>query len=391
MRTFIRHTVCAVALVGATVAAAAAAGPALAVTAASQSPAATTFTDGLNAVAVSSASNAWAVGTYFHGGAYLTLTEHWNGSHWTVVKSPSPSAPHSAVEGVAVHSSQAWAVGYTSASTTRTQTLIEHWNGTAWKRVASPNPGGAGTKDFLNAVAYPSKSQAWAVGEYATSTSSTAVIDRWNGTAWKAVRSPKVPNSSLTGIAAVSPSNAWAVGDYVSGSQARTLIEHWNGTAWKVVPSPNASTTDNQLQGVSASSASNAWAVGLFNNGSTLQTLTLHWNGKVWQDVNSPDVGGGSAANALHGVTTVSADNVWAVGYDVGAGVAQCLVMHWIGGIWEVVHSASPGISANLLAVGSASRSAPWAVGAHATSEGQNTLIERRTASGWQPVASPNK
>src|SRR5215470_11859864 len=157
MRIFIRHTVCAVALTVAAVGTAAAAGPALAVTAASQSPAVTAYTDGLNAVAVSSASNAWAVGNYFHGSAYLTLTEHWNGSHWTIVKSPSPTEPYSTLDGVAGHSSQAWAVGDTGVGTKSARTLIEHWNCTAWKRVASPNPGGPGTKDYLKAVAYASK------------------------------------------------------------------------------------------------------------------------------------------------------------------------------------------------------------------------------------------
>jgi hypothetical protein len=39
----------------------------------------------LSSVAISSACDAWAVGFQTGGGNTATLTEHWNGSTWTVV------------------------------------------------------------------------------------------------------------------------------------------------------------------------------------------------------------------------------------------------------------------------------------------------------------------
>jgi hypothetical protein len=42
----------------------------------------------LNAVAATSATDAWAVGNYSSGSASGTLILHWNGSAWTQVPSP---------------------------------------------------------------------------------------------------------------------------------------------------------------------------------------------------------------------------------------------------------------------------------------------------------------
>jgi hypothetical protein len=64
-----------------------------------------------------------------------TLVQHWNGTTWDVVPSPSPSASQDELLGVAMlSSSYAWAVGYQGD-----KTLIERWNGTAWTVQPSPN------------------------------------------------------------------------------------------------------------------------------------------------------------------------------------------------------------------------------------------------------------
>jgi hypothetical protein len=159
-----------------------------------------------------------------------TLIEHWNGTTWTQVASPSPGPFRNYLQGVATTSaSNAWAVGYYSNGTQRTQTLIEHWNGTTWKQVPSPSPGSVGNE--VGAVSAISASNAWAVGSYA----------HFHG-----------------------PSIVY-----------HTLIEAWNGTAWKTVPSPSPGSSTNYLLGVAATSPSNVWAVGLYN-GIGNQTLALH-------------------------------------------------------------------------------------------------------------------
>ncbi len=77
---------------------------------------------------------------------------------------PPKQGPDSAFHGVGVVSScNAWAVGYRTSGGVK-HTLIEHWNGTKWALVTSPSPGQAGSADVLNAVTVVSKTSVWAVG-----------------------------------------------------------------------------------------------------------------------------------------------------------------------------------------------------------------------------------
>src|SRR5205085_4115018 len=189
-------------------------------------------------------------------------------------------------------------------------TLIEHWNGSKWSVVKSPN---VGTSDNqLDAVTVISASNIWAVGRYLNNVEQDqTLIEHWNGTKWSVVSSPNVGSGSnvLFGVAAVSASNIWAVGVSITDHD-RTLIEHWNGTKWSVVKSPNVASEDNDLNGVAVVSASDIWAVGEhFRNGdpTTSQTLTEHWNGSNWSIVKSPNNPAGTLGNQLVGVVTVSA------------------------------------------------------------------------------------
>jgi hypothetical protein len=73
-----------------------------------------------------------------------------------------PSVP-AGLTGVTVISPRdAWAVGDYGGQGA-THTLIEHWNGTAWRRVPSPSPG---TSAMLAGVASASRTSIWAVGHY---------------------------------------------------------------------------------------------------------------------------------------------------------------------------------------------------------------------------------
>jgi hypothetical protein len=161
-------------------------------------------------VAATSASNAWAVGSYDAGSMTKTLVLRWNGTAWTKVPSPNPGgATHTnQLSGVAATSaSNAWAVGSYYYGDSDWVTVILRWNGTAWTKVPSPNPGGfAG----LIGVAATSASNAWAVGQEVIfrpheGEAYQAVVLHWNGTAWTQVPSPNtvgVTNSGLRGVTA---------------------------------------------------------------------------------------------------------------------------------------------------------------------------------------------
>jgi hypothetical protein len=61
--------------------------------------------------------------------------------------------------------------------------------------------------------------------------------------------------SGLQSVAATSATNAWAVGEYATSAGSQTLILRWNGTTWTRVTSPNSGTGET-LSGVAATSAS---------------------------------------------------------------------------------------------------------------------------------------
>jgi S-layer homology domain len=81
-----------------------------------------------------SPSDIWAVGANGQ-----TLTEHWNGSSWSVVSSPSPGSSYNYLNGVtAISSSDVWAVGYQRSGFTNA-TLVERYNDPG---CATPTPSG---------------------------------------------------------------------------------------------------------------------------------------------------------------------------------------------------------------------------------------------------------
>jgi hypothetical protein len=243
----------------------------------SPDPGGSTHTNVLNDVAISSATNAWAVGQYSTGTAFRTLIEHWTGVKWAVAPSPNRSSSDDELLGVSATSSKnAWAVGYSTTSDDLFQTLIEHWNGTAWKRIPSPDPEGSSSSASLFGVAASSPSDAWAVGGYFKDGVEQALIMHWNGKTWKLAAAPSLDKPSVRGalssVAIVSAANVWAVG---SLNGKLTLAAHWNGSRWTEVPSPNPGSFSD-FSAVAASSATNVWAVGTYDTEGPGLTLAVH-------------------------------------------------------------------------------------------------------------------
>src|SRR5205823_6465180 len=147
----------------------------------------------------------------------------------------------------AVSATNAWAVGY-DGDGGAPNNLIEHWNGSAWSVVASPT---VGLGSIFYGVSAASPTDAWAVGIAADLT----LIEHWDGSAWSVVASPNVGSagSGLSGVSTLSGTDAWAVGSSITDTGGQeTLIEHWDGSTWSVAASPSVSESSNQLFGVDA-------------------------------------------------------------------------------------------------------------------------------------------
>ncbi|HEX5043642.1 MAG TPA: fibronectin type III domain-containing protein [Candidatus Polarisedimenticolaceae bacterium] len=320
---------------------------------------------------------AWAVGWAQAPGAppYVkrTLTQFFDGRSWSLVDSPNPvNDVQSVLYAVAgTSASDVWAVGSTHDGTLPSRTLIEHWDGRAWTIVASPSPDIQ--LNELRAVTALSENDAWAVGFRGSARPETpleTLVLHWDGASWSEVASPNVPGGAnqLFAIGAISDRNLWAVGS-VAGAP---LALHWEGSGWSVAsPGPGSGLSTEKLTGVSGTAAHDVWAVGdgrgIFSN--QLFATLRHWDGKRWtericragSDSNPPDgyEGGGPDAY-LTGISAAAADDVWAVGVR-GSGP---MVLHWDGSAWTaVVHPRAYPDAAVLRAVATSRGGTAWAVG----------------------------
>jgi alpha-tubulin suppressor-like RCC1 family protein len=216
-----------------------------------------------------------------------------------------------------------------------------------WRVVRTPDPGPSipGITDvFFTGVSAASKHDAWGVGTDQDGLTQVPVSAHWNGSSWHSVPMPAPASAggSIQGVLDLAPGNAWAVGRATDSTTnvSRTLIEHWDGTSWSIVPSPNPAlgpTAQDELEAVDGVSANDIWAVGFDTN--PPQPLTLlfeHYDGTKWTAVPPPGLGG----QVAFGVTTISSDDAWAVG--ANESLSRTVAVHWNGKAWSIVKTPSP-------------------------------------------------
>ena len=264
---------------------------------------------------------AWAVG-YFVNAHYKqrTLIEHYDGSTWSVVSSPSPGDKQNILYGVAaISSSDVWAVGGTQDASGVWHTLAEHWNGNRWKVVPTLDPGASG--NVLYAVSAASGTSVSATGQLAgTSFPGTALIEQWDGTQWNLVSSPADPGGTDLPLGiTTSGSMLSVVGDRESSAAPyTTFVAAGPASGVSLVTTPNAGTGENDLFGATTAADGSTWAVGwtIDANGDH-QTLIEQGVGGQWTVASSPDPNPGD--NGLSSITAIPGGGLWAVGVTTNA------------------------------------------------------------------------
>jgi hypothetical protein len=114
-------------------------------------------------VDAASSNQVWAVGErHSPEGAIRPLILFWDGSTWTDVSIPTPAFPTARLYGVDVRSAtDVWAVG-TYFNGAKNQTFFMHWDGQLWQ--AMPGDGFPNEERQLYAVAGTPGGDLWAVG-----------------------------------------------------------------------------------------------------------------------------------------------------------------------------------------------------------------------------------
>ena len=190
----------------------------------------------------------------------------------------------------AIAANDIWSVGFANLAPNPQQLLAEHWNGSSWSVVPTPTPAGAAGGSQFHGVAAAASNDVWAVGQTLTFDNTTGytwhpLVEHWNGSAWSIVVTPPLSTSAvLNSVTVISSTNVWAVGALGSGNSGN-FIEHWDGTSWSVVAAPNNS-TNGALLSVSGTSANDIWAVGRMFRHPNVEIL--HFDGQTWSNVAAP-------------------------------------------------------------------------------------------------------
>ena len=163
-------------------------------------------------VSADSATDVWALVE----GSFNTISMlHWDGSQWTTSAVTGP--PGATIDSItALSPTDAWAVGF-SGTGGHQQTLTEHWDGTSWNVIPSPSPGGTGQNTVIQDVTATPGGEVWATGGYLTApTTAAAFALHWNGSSWAAVTLPgsgiQSTDANTEVIRAAATGQAWVAG-----------------------------------------------------------------------------------------------------------------------------------------------------------------------------------
>lgn len=209
----------------------------------------------ISAIAASSATNAWAVGSIQSASdPYVSL--HWNGKKWSAVDNPNDDQDINAVGTSAP--GNAWMTNGGA---------LYHWDGHALT-----SDGSAPSGDALFGIATSSPKVAYAVGESGTLTGIyRPLILRFNGTAWTKVSAGKhLPQGTLLSVT-MHGKSVWAAGGRVA--------LHSTGGAWR----KQVLGKDYALASVSAASAHRAYAVGNWHTPLKVKSYFEVSNGHAWK------------------------------------------------------------------------------------------------------------
>ncbi len=205
----------------------------------------------LDKVVATGPSSVWVVSTGYQRYANWIpiVVEHWNGTRWRKV--PAPFGSSDFISGFSASAgNDAWAVGsYAHGGSTAAKyshSLAAHWNGRRWQITPVPNPPGSNNAALTN-VAAVRPDDAWAIGQSQSldlqgnngfsSSAPAGLLEHWDGRSWHYVPgAPKLVGSDGTqqSLAAAPDGSAWVIGS----CGVDNVIARLAGGAWVTASHP---------------------------------------------------------------------------------------------------------------------------------------------------------
>lgn len=236
---------------------------------------------------------------------------------WTAVPTPALSGSSRANAISAAGPDDVWLTGDSTGAPGAKSVVTEHWDGSAWSVVDAPLPS-TGTDGDLLGVATLGPDDAWAVGSDQSGPNLDALIERWDGVSWQVTALPSSSSDGvvLNAVTALGPHDLWVGG--VDYNDDEPVLLHGDGTSWQQVPIPGAGvsgayTRFGEVDALTSDGSGGIYLVGaVYASGSDPgHALVEHWDGKQWQ-TNLPEPSG----NAILLGATLTPDGLAVVGYD---------------------------------------------------------------------------
>ena len=253
-------------------------------------------------------------------GRSAALAERWNGTTWTVQRTPSPSRRRTSyLNAVSCPSARAYvAVGAAFPGHDQFLAIAERYSEGRWSIQRTRMPTGAIDSE-LRGVSCTSSASCIAVGVVFKQQYGVPLAERWDGHSWSVQRTAQPRGTSvgeLNGVSCASAADCTAVGDAEPKfGNPETLVERWDGKRWSIQPSPNPYGYA-ELEGVSCPSTRACAAVGIGWPGHALPRTPVaeRWQGSGWSIQPLPRRSD-AFDSGLNGVSCTSANACTAVGW----------------------------------------------------------------------------
>jgi hypothetical protein len=122
--------------------------------------------------------------------------------------------------------------------------------------------------------------------------------------AWSQIRTF---SGLVTVIDSVGRRDAWLTGIDTDNNYS-VFVRHWNGTRWRAVRTPRAMFTDEEVI-VGASSPANAWVFTVTNSAlASSYAVGWHWTGRAWHSYRL------AAGTSINAAAVISRTDAWAFG-----------------------------------------------------------------------------